>query len=92
MAQQIVTTYRYSNKLDSLQHDIDRLALVTALATGDYRSAVQIKRRMAEGDVKPLTEADLPGSKFGSGQPAQPHSPRQAAVTTRRLFVCGGLG
>jgi hypothetical protein len=61
MAQQIVTTYRYSNKLDSLQNDIDRLALVTALATGDYRTAVQIKRRMTQGDVKPLTEADLPG-------------------------------
>jgi hypothetical protein len=61
MAQQIVTTYTYSRKMNALENDIDRLALVTALATGDYRSAVQIKRRMAEGEVKPLTEADLPG-------------------------------
>lgn len=60
MAQQIVTTYQYSRKIEKLDNDINRLALVTALVTGDYRTAVQIRRRMAEGDVKPLTEADLP--------------------------------
>jgi hypothetical protein len=67
MAQQIVTTYTYSRKMNALENDIDRLALVTALATGDYRTAVQIKRRMAQGDVKPLTEADLPGVDVWTG-------------------------
>lgn len=52
-----VTRVEFSYKIERLETDLDRLALVAALATEDYGAAVRIRRRMA-GAEKPLTPVE----------------------------------